>query len=96
MTWFNYMQAIQKQENPEGDLGRALLRVTQLEAEVARLNENVNKLNKALEQSLELMHSIGGSIRSDGGSVVMVVFMGRAYGVHIPAPELAAWLKENK
>ena len=54
MTWFNYMQAIQKQENPEGDLGRALLRVTQLEAEVARLNENANKLNKALEQAVRL------------------------------------------
>ena len=89
MTWFNYMQAMQKQENPEGDLGRALLRVTQLEAEVARLN-------KALEQSLELMHSIGGSIRPDGGSVVMVVFMGRAYGLNLPVPELAAWLKEHK
>ena len=94
MNRLNYLQAMQKQDNPENDLGKALYRVTQLEAEIERLN-------KALEQMREIVGryyddcfdvdasdptAVWGFQWEDGSQVTW----------NEEAPELAAWLKENR
>ena len=49
MNRLNYLQAMQKQDNPENDLGKALYRVTQLEAEIERLNKALEQVKRLIE-----------------------------------------------
>lgn len=71
--------------------------IIQLQAEVARLNENVNKLNKALEQAVDrawLKHRDNAS-HIDLSQAQYELMQTLVVYENI-TPELAAWLKENR